>query len=71
MSGATDATTTGSDCRLHSPCGIVVDQMSVDADIRAAAFSWLAEQAARHGHVVRGPVPRVHRREVAGDARRR
>ena len=26
--------------------------MSLDADIRAAAFSWLAEQAARHGHVV-------------------
>ena len=32
--------------------GIVVHQMSLDADIRAAAFSWLSEQAAQYGHVV-------------------
>ncbi|MDE0177611.1 MAG: HNH endonuclease [Gammaproteobacteria bacterium] len=42
----------GSDCDLYSLYGIVLHQMSGDDDIRAAAFSWLAEQAARHGHVV-------------------
>ena len=40
------------DCELHPVYNIVFHQRSVDADIRSAAFSWLAEQAALHGYVV-------------------